>query len=116
MAIAICTYCGGLVLAHSSMCPHCGQRGESTENRRKISTFGAKKGLPLVVRRLIICAAAGFGAILCLALANWIRPAAQNPEAEISAECDTIRESGEEEEGELIRCESRLAQVRAQHR
>jgi len=116
MAIAICTYCGGLVLVHSTMCPHCGQRGEATMNRRKVSTFGTKKKLPLAVRRLIICAAAGFGAILCLALANWIRPASKNPEADLASECESIRESGEEEAGELIRCETKLARVRAQGR
>jgi len=114
MAIAICTFCGGLLLVHSTMCPHCGQRGESTMNRRRVSTFGAKPRLPVAVRRLIILSAVGFGAILCLAFANWIRPASYTSEAEVASECDSIRESGEVVKGELMRCESRLVQIRAQ--
>jgi hypothetical protein len=115
MAIAICTFCGGLVLVHSTMCPHCGQRGEATVNRRRVSTFGAKTKLPVPVRRLMIVLAAGSGAILCLAFANWIRPASRDSEAEVASECESIRESGEEVEGELARCQSRLVQMRAQH-
>ena len=116
MAIAICSFCGGLVLVHNTMCPHCGQRGETTVNRRKVSTFGTKQNLPVAVRRLIIVAAAGFGAVLCLAFANWIRPASFESEVDVATECESIRESGEEEPGQLQRCESRLVQMRAQHR
>jgi hypothetical protein len=85
-------------------------------NRRRISTFGAKPKLPVTVRRLIIVAAAGSGAILCLAFANWIRPASHASEAEVASECDSIRESGEELPGELVRCETRLVQMRARQR
>jgi hypothetical protein len=117
MAIAICTYCGGLVLMRSTMCPHCGQRGEATPTSgRKVSTFGAKKGLPLVVRRLIVCAIAGFGAVVCLALANWVRPAEQHALDETASQCDEIRDTGEEEPGELNACEVKLARQRALER
>jgi hypothetical protein len=116
MAIAICTYCGGLVLIRATMCPHCGQRGEATPSRRKVSTFGSKKGLPLVVRRLIVCAVVGAGAVISLAFANWIRPASSHPIEETVSECELIRESGEEVEGELTNCEARLAHLRAADR
>jgi hypothetical protein len=116
MAIAICSYCGGLVLMHATLCPHCGQRGEATPSRRKVSTFGARKGLPLAVRRLIIFAVAGFGAVLCLAFANWVRPPVQHAADKAARECDEIRDTGEEEPGELNACESRVAQLRAMHR
>ncbi|HEV7990762.1 MAG TPA: hypothetical protein VGP25_03010 [Gemmatimonadaceae bacterium] len=116
MAIAVCTYCGGLVLIRATMCPHCGQRGEATPSRRKVSTFGAKKELPIVVRRLIVCAIVGTGAVFCLALANWIRPVSRHPIEEVTSECDSIRESGEEIVGELDKCEARLAQLRAAER
>jgi hypothetical protein len=116
MAIAICTYCGGLVLIRATMCPHCGQRGEAIPSRRSVSTFGAKKGLPLIARRLIVCAIAGVGAVLCLALANWVRPAEQHALDETASQCDEIRDTGEEEPGELNACEAKLAQQRAMHR
>jgi hypothetical protein len=113
MAIAICEFCGGLVLVHSTMCPHCGQRGEATVSKRRVSTFGGKKPLPLVVRRLIVCAMVGTGAVMTLALAHWIRPTATHPIEEAVSECDAIREGGEEVEGELTKCEAHLAHVRA---
>lgn len=113
MAIAICTYCGGLVLIHSTMCPHCGQRGEATVSRRKVNTFGGRKRLPLVARRLIVCAVVGVGAVMTLALAQLIRPANEHPIEEAVSECESIREEGEEVEGELNKCEAHLAHLRA---
>jgi hypothetical protein len=116
MAIAICTYCGGLVLIRATMCPHCGQRGEAMPSRRKVSTFGAKKGLPRVVRRAIILGIAGAGALVCLAFANWIRPDALPAVEELKAECDEIRQNGVEEANELNACEAKLVKVRAAQR
>ena len=84
-------------------------------NRRKVSSFGAKQRLPVFARRLIIVAAAGFGAVACLAFANWIRPAHES-EAEVASECDSLREYGEEVPGELVRCELRLVKIRAAQR
>lgn len=98
------------------MCPHCGQRGESTVSRRKTSTFGAKKPLPLPVRRLLICAMVGMGAVMTLAFAHWIRPETSHPIEDVVSECESIREGGEEVEGELNQCEARLAHMRAAQR
>ena len=116
MAIAICEYCGGLVLMRSTMCPHCGQRGEATPSHRKVSSFGAKKGLPLPVRRLIVCAIAGAGAIVCLAFANWIRPTTTHAMEEATSECEEIRDTGEQIPGELNACIAKLAKIRAAQR
>jgi hypothetical protein len=99
------------------MCPHCGQRGEAIPTRRKVSAFAPRKGgLPLVVRRLIVCAIAGFGTVVCLVFAHWVRPPEQHALEETTRECAEIRETGEEEPGELNACEARLAQQRALQR
>ena len=116
MAIAVCSYCGGLVIMHATMCPHCGQRGEATPSRRRVSRFGKKKGLPLPVRRLIICAAVGGGAAFCLALAHWIRPADKHDLVDLVQSCQEIEESGEEEAGMLARCKAQLAALRYEER
>lgn len=100
----------------STMCPHCGQRGEATPSRTTVSSFGKKKRLPRVVRRLLVCAIAGTGAAMTLALANWIRPATHQVAEEVAVECDEIRANGEEESGELRACERKLSSLRAHAR
>ena len=98
---------------HSTMCPHCGQRGEAVPTRRKVSRFGARQGMPLVVRRLIVCSIAGAGAIGCLAFANWVRPASRQSLEEAVSECDAIRDTEEEFPGELSACEAKLVKLHA---
>jgi len=101
----------------STMCPHCGQRGEATPSREKVSRFGAqKRRLPRFVRRLIVCTVAGTGAAMTLAFANWIRPPSHQVAEEVAVECDEIRANGEEEAGELRACERKLADLRVHSR
>ena len=114
MAIAVCSYCGGLVIMHATMCPHCGQRGEATPSRRRVSRFGKKQTLPLPVRRFIILVAVGSGAGVCLALANWMRPAETSNSVELAQICQEIEEVGEEEAGMLDGCKAKLAALRQQ--
>jgi hypothetical protein len=116
MAIAVCSYCGGLVLIRATMCPHCGQRGEAAPSRRKVATFGAKRGLPLFVRRLVIGVIAGAGTVACLAFVDWIRPDVKPVAEEVATECEEIRNNGEEEANELSACEAKLVQLRATQR
>src|SRR5688572_29512048 len=112
MAIAVCSYCGGLVIMHATMCPHCGQRGEATPSRRRVSRFGKKKTLPLPLRRLIIVTAVGGGAALCVALANWIRPPVVRTATELAQMCQEIEEFGEDGPGLLDACKAKLAEQR----
>lgn len=69
-----------------------------------------------MVRRLIIVAVAGVGAVGCLAFAKWIRPNAVPVAEEVATECEEIRANGEEEAGELATCELKLVQLRATQR
>ena len=116
MTIAVCSYCGGLVIIHATMCPHCGQRGEAAPSRRRVSRFGKRNKLPLPVRRMMIVAIVGTGAVFCLALANWMRDPVKNEINELAVVCQEIEAAGEEGPGMLNACKSQLATLRYQQR
>jgi hypothetical protein len=74
--------------------------------------------MTVLVRRIMVVALVGAGAAVSLALAHLARPSRSNNDVaeELSVQCESIREGGEETPGELSTCLARLAHVRAEER
>jgi len=117
VSIAVCAHCGGPVVTYASMCPRCGHRASSRGAVMigDVPVYGSRRAgvFRLVARRAVtflLVAAAVAGVFL---LSQISRPPNTHQADDQEQQCRAIEEAGEETEGELARCRTRLARLRA---
>jgi hypothetical protein len=117
VSVAVCAHCGGPVVTYASMCPRCGHRASSrgTVVIGGIPVYGSRRRgvLSLVARRtvtMLLVSAAVAGVFF---LSHISRPENTHQADDQEEQCRSIEESGEEFEGELSECQTKLARLRA---
>ena len=99
------------------MCPRCGHRASSrgTVMIDGIPVYGSQRRgvLSLVARRAAVMLLLGAAVAAVFLLSHIARPQNTHQADDQEEQCRAIEESGEEYEGELSECQTKLARLRA---
>ena len=117
MTVAVCAHCGGPVVTYASMCPRCGHRASSqgTVMIGGIPVYGSRRRgvFALMARRAVTVLLVGAAVAGVFFLSHISRPENTHQADDQEEQCRMIEESGEEIEGELSACQTKLARLRA---
>jgi hypothetical protein len=104
-------------MTYASMCPRCGHRASSqgTVMIGGIPVYGSRRTgvFALVARRTLTILLVGATVAGAFFLSHIARPENAHQADDQEEQCRAIEESGEEFEGELSECQTKLARLRA---
>jgi hypothetical protein len=104
-------------MTYASMCPRCGHRASSagTVVIGGIPVYGSRRRgvIALVARRTLTMLLLGAAVAGVFLLSHISRPQNSYQADDQEEQCRAIEESGEEFEGELSECQTKLARLRA---